>query len=106
MTMNAKYLTVGCAILLMSCAPQESAKILEVGGRQLPPESASGQLSRDLQIDENIDKDALPANNQSYDGQGNYSLQNPSGPGLDALPTLVIPSPSGHKVVILPPPSR
>jgi hypothetical protein len=25
---------------------------------------------------------------------------------LDALPTLVIPSPSGNKIVILPPPTR
>lgn len=104
--MTAKYFTAVCALFLMSCAPQESTKSLEVGGHQLPSESASGQLSKEIKIDENIDKDSLPSNLQSNENLGNYSLQTPTGPGLDALPTLVIPSPSGNKVVILPPPSR
>lgn len=104
--MNAKYLIAGCAVFLMSCAPQESVKLLEIGGHQLPAESASGQLSKDLHVNEDIDKDGLPTNNQAYDNSGNHNLQTPIGPGLDALPTLVIPSPSGNKIVILPPPSR
>ncbi len=104
--MNAKYFTASCAIFLMGCAPQEPVKILEVGGNQLPQESASGQLSKDLEIDENIDKDSLPTNSQPYESMGGYPLQTPTGSGLDALPTLLIPSPSGNKIIILPPPSR
>jgi hypothetical protein len=98
--MNVKYCFAGLSFLLMSCTTQDPPKILEVGGSQLPSESASSLINK------GEDQSTPSVNSLQNEPTVNYNLQTPSAPGLDALPTLVIPSPSGNKIVILPPPTR
>lgn len=111
MTINVKYYLACYLLLSIGCSSQEASRIIDVGAHQLPPASASTMIKQELNAesdDTNKDKStpvtpALPALTEP---SVNYNLQTPFGPGLDALPTLVIPSPSGNKIVILPPPSR
>ena len=100
--MKINYCLAILAIVVVSCSVHEQPRILEVGGNQLPQESASG----DIKKDENHCPAPSQAINQENVPMVPDNLQSSPGPGLDALPTLVFPSPSGNKVIILPPPHR
>ena len=103
--LSKRYLRMGLLLGLASCSAPEKPQLLEVGGNQLPQESISSQLQNAQPADGDTEVDVKPDEAQMY-APSTYNIQAPTGPGLDALPTLLIPSPSGHKVVILPPPSR
>ncbi len=103
--MRKHYYRVGLLLSLASCSAPEKPPLLEVGGNQLPQESISSQIQNEPPSASEKATDAKPDEAQMY-APSTYNIQAPTGPGLDALPTLLIPSPSGHKVVILPPPSR
>jgi hypothetical protein len=103
--MSKHYLRMVLLLSLGSCSAPEKPPLLEVGGNQLPQESISSQLKNEQPSISEKEADAKPDEAQMY-APSTYNIQAPTGPGLDALPTLLIPSPSGHKVVILPPPSR
>ena len=109
--MKAHYCLVGISLFLISCTTQDQPKILEVGGNQLPAEPSSNLINKSggedpQKLDNNIPASAAPTIDPGAEPTNNFNFQTPYGPGLDALPTLVIPSPSGNKIVILPPPSR
>ncbi len=109
--MKAHFCLVGISLFLISCTSHEPPKLLEVGGNQLPAEPSSNLIHKSAEenaqkTDNTIPSSAAPAIDPSAEPTNTYTFQTPYGPGLDALPTLVIPSPSGNKIVILPPPSR